>query len=96
MKSHTRRHFPGGEITKDPQTSLGKCFASAIKKNTPRTKRANRREVTKHWSSLSESHAGHSRSTTPFSKSPDPVLAASEPLLTANIGEPLDSEYSVW
>ena len=76
MKSHTRvccRHFPGGDITKDPQTGLGKRFASPKKKDTPRAKRANRREVTKHWSSLLESPAGHSRSTTPLSKSPDPV-----------------------
>ena len=95
VKSHTSvccRHFPGGDITKDPQTGLGKRFASPKKNDTPRAKSANRKEVTKHWSSLLESPAGHSRSTTPLSKSPDPVR---KPLLTANIGEPLDSEYSV-
>ena len=64
VKSHTRlccRHFPGGDITKDPQTGLGKRFASPKKKDTPWAKRANRREVIKHWSSLLRPvHTGHS------------------------------------
>ena len=58
MKSHTSvccRHFPGGDITKDPQTGLGKRFASPKKNDTPRAKSANRKEVTKHWSSVLES-----------------------------------------
>ena len=98
VKSYTRvccRHFPRGDITQDPQTGLGKRFASPKKKGTPRAKRAKTREVTKHWSSLLETSAGHSRSATPLSKSPTPIPGASEPLLTASIGEPLESEYSV-
>ena len=94
VKPHTRvcsRHFPGGDATKDPQLSLGKRFASPTKKGTPRAKRVERRHVTKQLTSLLPSPPG--RSSTPMSVSPTP---SSEPLLlTAAIGEQLDSDHHV-
>ena len=50
LKLHARvccRHFPDGDAQKDPQITLGKWFASPIKKGAPRTKRANRRQQEK-------------------------------------------------
>ena len=89
------RHFPGGDVANDPQVSLGKRFASPKKKATPRAKRAKSRDITKQWLSLVEpgplSSCG--KSTTSASKSPTPVPR--EPLLTAVVGEQLESSYLV-
>ena len=38
------RHFPAGDGTKDPQVNMGKRFASLIKKNMQRAKRAKSKE----------------------------------------------------
>ena len=50
LKDHSRvccRHFPEGDSTKKPPISLGKRFASPIKRKDPRAKRAKAREVAK-------------------------------------------------
>ena len=50
LKPHARvrcRHFPDGNAQKDPQITLGKRFASPIKKGVPRMKKANRRQQEK-------------------------------------------------
>ena len=89
------RHFPGGDVANDPQVSLGKRFASPKKKATPRAKRAKSRDITKQWLSLVEPGplSSCSKSTTSASKSPTPVPR--EPLLTAVVGEQLESSYLV-
>ena len=49
LKPHTRVccHFPGGDAQKDPEISVGKWFASPIKKEAPKTKIVNRRQQEK-------------------------------------------------
>ena len=98
MKSCSRvccRHFPGGDVANELQVSLGKRFASPKKKATPRAKRVKSRDVTKQWSSLVEPGplSSCSKSTASASKSPTPILR--EPLLTAVVGEQLESNYLV-
>ena len=58
------RHFPAGDATKDPQLNLGKRFASPIKKNMPRAKRAKTRESVKDLAALMSTATDASSSTT--------------------------------
>lgn len=88
------RHFPGADSTKDPESTLGKRFASPIKKG-PRAKRAKSRESNKQLRELYGSPISPtpstSRSATPYSV-PNP---AENPPLTVEVGEPLHSDYNV-
>ena len=96
LKSHSRvcsRHFRGGDPRNGPAMSIGKRFASPIKKYTPRAKRANLRQLSQEFQ---ESFS--SRSVTPM-PSPPPssslVSTPPEPPLTAVVGEQLDMNYSI-
>ena len=73
VKSYSRvcsRHFPGGDVTNDPQINLGKRFASPLKKEHPRTKRAKRRCEDKELRELREKSESRSRSVTPALTTP--------------------------
>ena len=55
LKPYSRacsRHFPGGDAKKDPEINLGKRFASPVKKDHPRAKRAKSRESSKELAEL--------------------------------------------
>ena len=68
VKSYSRvcsRHFPDGDVKKDPQVNLGKRFASPLKKGHPRAKRAKRRREDKELCELREKSESRSRSVTP-------------------------------
>ena len=102
LKPHTRvccRHFPDGDAQKDPEISLGKRFASPIKKGAPRTKRANRRQQEKDFRQTCS--VSMSRSVTPATESvtppppPPPSPPLVQPPLFAFVGEQLDSDYQV-
>ena len=100
LKPHTRvccRHFPDGDAQKDPEISLGKRFASPIKKGAPRTKRANRRQQEKDFRQTCS--VSMSRSVTPATESVTPPPHPSPPLvqppLVAFVGEQLDRDYQV-
>ena len=96
VKPHTRvccRHFPEGDVKKDPKMTLGKRFASPVKKKTPRAKRAKSREENKQLTSFIQSPSS-SRSVTPTSTPSTPL--APESLLTAAVGEQLESDYNVY
>ena len=85
------RHFPDGDVTKQPVLTLGKRFASPVKKSLPRAKRARAREISKELSRLQRSTASpsSSRSVTPTSTPPV------QPVLVASIGEQLQQDYHV-
>ena len=101
LKPHARvccRHFPDGDAQKDPQITLGKRFASPIKKGVPRTKRANRRQQEKDFRETCS--VSKSRSVTPTTESvtPPPHPPSTplvQPPLVAFVGEQLDSDYQV-
>ena len=87
-------------MRKDPEVSLGKRFASPIKRGDPRAKRAKLRQRNKDLQSLS---ASSSRSVTPKSPTiepsplpspPSPPIPPDPPLVVA-AGEQFDSEYCV-
>ena len=106
LKSHSRicsRHFRGGDPRNGPEVSIGKRFASPMKKDAPRTKRANLRQIEKDFQ---ESMASCSRrSITPKSPasveltsfSPMSSIASTppppEPPMTAQVGEQLDADF---
>jgi hypothetical protein len=46
------RHLPAGDAKKDPEIHLGKRFASPVKKDHPRAKRAKSRESVKELAEL--------------------------------------------
>ena len=95
IKPHHRvcsRHFPNGDAKNDPTTTLGKRFASPIKKG-PRAKRAKGREAKKQLSELYSTVSptpSSSRSVAP-STSEQPAEA-----LTAAVGEQLQTDYQVY
>ena len=60
------RHFPDANPLNKPDLTLGKHFASPIKKGAPRTKRAKVREQTKELETLSAQSSSCSRSVTPL------------------------------
>ena len=101
LKLHARvccRHFPDGDAQKDPQITLGKRFASPIKKGAPRTKRANRRQQEKDFRETCS--VSKSRSVTPTTESVTPPphppsIPLVQPPLVAFVGEQLDSDYQV-
>ena len=97
VKPHTRvcsRHFPGGDATKDPQLSFGKCFASPAKKDHPRAKRAKAREACRSMQFKTPSASPSSnRSVTPAAE-PSPA-ALEPPVLTASVGEQFEQDYLV-
>ena len=50
LKSHTRvcsRHFRDGDLRNGPEMTVGKRFASLMKKDVPRSKRAKVRQLNK-------------------------------------------------
>ena len=72
IKSYSRarvcsRHFPDGNAKNDPQVSLGKRFASPLKKEHPRAKRAKRRSENKEISELRTRSESRGKSVTPAS-----------------------------
>ena len=85
------RHFRDSDVTKQPVLTLGKRFASPVKKSHPRAKRARTREMSKELSRLQRSTASpsSSRSVTPTSTPPV------QPVLVASIGEQLQQDYHV-
>lgn len=89
------RHFPSGNAQQAPSTTLGKRFASPMKKDA-RSKRAKVRHevsVVRELSRSLTSSAGHSsRSITPAI--PDPPQFPTS-ALTVTAGEQLRSDYSV-
>ena len=99
LNSHSRvcsRHFRGGDPRNGPLLHVGKKFASPLKKDTPRAKRANLRQQSKDYQ---ESLASSSRSVTPSlpgltSPAPTPPPSTA-PRLTTPVGEQLDTNYSV-
>ena len=92
IKPHHRvcsRHFPNGDAKNDPTTTLGKRFASPIKKG-PRAKRAKSREAKRQLSKLYSTVSptpSSSRSVTPST--------SEQPALTVAVGEQLQSDYQV-
>ena len=84
-------HFPGGDPSNAPQMTIGKKFASPIKKGTPRTQRAKRRE-----SSKKELSACTSRSMTPSnSRSQTPLASAQSPPSFTVEAEQMETDYQV-
>ena len=100
------RHFPGGDAKLAPRLTLGKRFASPVKRGTARAKRATARKETQQlldcFLSLSPSPCS-SRSVTPVpslddqpaSKSSSPSVSELLPL-TAGSCEPLDANCDVY
>ena len=93
IKPHHRvcsRHFPNGDVKNDPTTTLGKRFASPIKKG-PRAKRVKGREAKKQlselYSTVSPTPSSSSRSVTP--------ATLEQSALTVAVGEKLLSDYQV-
>ena len=92
------RHFPAGDVTKDPQVNLGKKFASPIKKKLPRTKRAKTRESIKYLTDYISPASDVSSSTTNSTVITPIIEEHSEdvvPTLTTAVGEQLCTEYQV-
>lgn len=93
LKSYSRvcsRHFPDGDVKKDPQVTLGKRFASPKKREHPRARRAKRRSEDKQLSELRSMSDSRSRSVTPattsdtsrrssHSATPQPSLQTNQP-----------------
>ena len=88
------RYFPGGDPSKSPSLTLGKCFASPLKQGS-RAKRAKVRDDQRYLQS-------HSKTPTP-SRSVTPSVASSETepvtpcpsFKIAQAGEQLETNYSV-
>ena len=103
LKPHSRicsRHFRGGDPRNEPEICLGKRFASPLKKDAPRAKRADERQ---HSKDFQESLVGRSRSVTPMSPPPSVSSSVSTPsfseppdLLATQVGEQLDGNYLVY
>ena len=73
VKSYSQvcsRHFPDGDVKNNPQVNLGKRFASPLKKEHPRAKRAKRRCEDKELCELREKSESRSRSVTPALTTP--------------------------
>ena len=88
IKAHHRvcsRHFPNGNAKNDPTTTLGKRFASPIKKG-PQAKRAKGREAKKQLSELY-----NTVSPTPLSSRSVMPTTLEQPSLTAAVEEQLQT-----
>ena len=85
------RHFPEGDTSKVPSLTLGKRFASPMKKG-PRAKRAKVRDEDRQLreGSISCVSEYSGRSVTPMSPPPDVPQ-----LHTVVVGEQLESDYSI-
>ena len=111
VKSHSRvcsRHFRDGDPRNGPEMTVGKRFASPMKKDVPRSKRAKVRRLNKEYQETLRSSS--SRSVTPnppLSCAGTSSLAVSSsvtcstpsptppPPLTVQVGEQLEVDYSV-
>ena len=99
------RHFPGGDAqSHDPQLSLGKRFASPRKRWTGRAQRAKRREAARNLFSEERTSAQNpSSSGSTSAKDDDATVSANDdeavveerPLLVAQVGEQLETEYQL-
>ena len=83
------RHYPAGDITKWPQSNLGKSFASPIKIKLPRAKRAKRQVIVKGISAAMLVAEGNVNGTTTDAPIDDSEV---QPLTTV-VGEQLCSDY---
>lgn len=102
LKAHHRvcsRHFRDGDPEKGPDVSLGKRFASPMKKGAPRTKRAKQRQLAKESAANLLSAGSGSlvvslplRTVSVPSPSPPPIP---EPPLVVVPGEQLEVDYQV-
>ena len=93
LKSQSRvccRHFPNGDCSKEPVSTLGKRFASPIKLKHPRAKRAKVRETNKTLATLRSSMPPPVRSSTPVE-----MRVFEDVSLTTPIGEQLKMNYQV-
>ena len=92
IKPHHRvcsRHFPNSDTKNNPTTTLGKRFASPIKKG-PRAKRAKGREAKKQLSELYSTV-----SPTPSSSRLVTPSTFEQPAITVAVGKQLQSDYQV-
>ena len=88
------RHFPAGDVTKDPQVNLGKRFASPIKKKLPRAKRAKARESIKSSTTFTPPSSDVNSTVTP-SVIVDEQSEGIESTLTTVVGEQFCTDYQV-
>ena len=98
LRSQSRvcsRHFPDGDVKKEPMVTLGKRFASPIKGKDARVKRAKARNVRKELAEVRSSVSPFrlSKSVTPVEQSPLPTPP--ETALIASVGEQLKTSYQV-
>ena len=91
------RHFRGGDAKNGPEPTLGQRFASPIKKNAPRAKRAKLRQESRDYQEAFSSRSVTSTpSVTPTpSLPPSPSPTPTVPPLTVAIGEQLHMDYQV-
>ena len=94
LKSQSRRvcsrHFPGGDPSKEPLPTLGERFASPIRKELPRAKRAKVRETNTAFLTLRTSVILPVCSSTPVNRS----FSLDEPLITPT-GMRSETNYDV-
>ena len=102
------RHFRDGDPRNGPEMTVGKRFASPMKKDVPRSKRAKVRQLNKEYQETLRSSSSRSVTPNPPSSSartPSMALGSSmtgttpsptpPPPLTAQVGEQLEVDYSV-
>jgi hypothetical protein len=89
------RHFPAGDAKKDPEIHLGKRFASPVKKDHPRAKRAKSRESVKELAELrmkspaiSPSSSGSTTPATPATSAQSTSHSACSTPSTVPVREP--------
>ena len=90
------RHFPGGDVTKDPQANLGKRFASPIKKKLPRAKRVRHRDSTKSLTDLMSASTDVTNSTIIEEEPGDEQQEDEQSTLTTLVGDQLCTDYQVY
>ena len=100
LKPHSHvcvRHFPAGDVTKDPQVNLGKRFASPIKKKLPRAKRAKTRENVKSTPALisTSSDVSSPTSLVVITSTTEEHFEEVQSSLTTAVGEQLCTEYQL-
>ena len=103
VKPHHRvcsRHFPGGNPHNKPDLSLGKRFASPVKKGCPRTKRAKQREAARELATLQAESTRSANELLPRtsaveSEEANQNSAGSTPMVVP-IGEQLQHDYQVY
>ena len=92
------RYFPDGDATKDPQLNLGKRFASPKKRWTSRAIRADkRRELFSKAAEIDGSEDKREGQESPSQSSAvgERSKASSPPVMVAEIGEQLETDYQV-